>query len=350
PLSTSVQRSFSLLVKNTVSPLNTNPLGSPYYYRIMLGVTSTSQAPSCSVTGGTASLVSTPNCYLDVAINPKTTLNQAITINSSSANAPLNVLVAQIQSIPASGNPTFTGLQALAVINGDPTNPSVADPDFLTTDNSNPDVAAPYGTLSIAVGETYDPTVDGPPEPDPNNPDIFSPKIGVPAVFSPKIGTVANSTPAIQTPTVFSPKIFSPKIYSVQVVNPKVVNAIFSPKIFSPKIFSPKIVSPEIFSPKIADLADSTGGTTGGSNGGTNPVTDYSWRVSNRGNTSGSYSTKEFAKSAGVSCCPASCSSNPNSCTVTPDNPAGPNCSLCQLVQHKVYESPTANRESTSGN
>jgi hypothetical protein len=350
PLSTSVQRSFSLLVKNTVSPLNTNPLGSPSYYRIMLGVTSTTQTPSCSVTGGTASLASTPNCYLDVAINPKTTLNQAITINSGSANASLNVLVAQIQSIPASGNPKFTGLQALAVINGDPTNPSVADPDFLTTDNSNPDVAAPYGTLPIAVGETYDPTVDGPPEPDPNNPDIFSPKIGVPAVFSPKIGTVANSTPAIQTPTVFSPKIFSPKIYSVQVVNPKVVNAIFSPKIFSPKIFSPKIVSPEIFSPKIADLADSTGGTTGGSNGGTNPVTDYSWRVSNRGNTSGSYSTKEFAKSAGVSCCPASCSSNPNSCQVTADNPAGPNCSLCQLVQHKVYESPTANRESTSGN
>src|SRR5579864_4602512 len=240
--------------------------------------------------------------------------------------------------------------EALAVINGDPTNPSVADPDFLTTDNSNPDVAAPYGTLPIAVGETYDPTVDGPPEPDPNNADIFSPKIGVPAVFSPKIGTVANSTPAIQTPTVFSPKIFSPKIYSVQVVNPKVVNAIFSPKIFSPKIFSPKIVSPEIFSPKIADLADSTGGATGGSNGGTNPVTDYSWRVSNRGNTSASYSTKEFAKSAGVSCCPASCSSQPSSCTVTADNPAGPNCSVCQLVQHKVYESPTANRESTSGN
>jgi hypothetical protein len=350
PLSTSVQRSFSLLVKNTVSPLNTNPLGSPSYYRIMLGVTSTTQTPSCSVTGGTASLASTPNCYLDVAINPKTTLTQAITINSSSASASLNVLVGQIQSIPASGNPTFTGLQALAVINGDATNPSVADPDFLTTDNSNPDVVAPYGTLPIAVGETYDPTVDGPPEPDPNNLDIFSPKIGVPAVFSPKIGTVANSTPAIQTPTVFSPKIFSPKIYSVQVVNPKVVNAIFSPKIFSPKIFSPKIVSPEIFSPKIADLADSTGGTKGGSNGGTNPVTDYSWRVSNRGNTSASYSTKEFAKSAGVSCCPASCSSNPNKCQVTADNPAGPNCSLCQLVQHKVYESPTANRESTSGN
>jgi hypothetical protein len=350
PLSTSVQRSFSLLVKNTVSPLNTSPLGSPSYYRIVLGVTSTSQTPSCSVTGGTASLPSTPNCYLDVAINPKTTLAQAITINSSSASASLNVLVAQIQGIPASGNPMFTGLQALAVINGDPTNPSVADPDFLTTDNSNPDVAAPYGTLPIAVGETYDPTVDGPPAPDPNDPGIFSPKIGVPAVFSPKIGTVANNSPSIQTPTVFSPKIFSPKIYSVQVVNPKVVNAIFSPKIFSPKIFSPKIVSPEIFSPKITDLADSTGGTSGGSNGGSNPVTDYSWRVSNRGNTSASYSTKEFAKSAGVSCCPASCSSNPNSCQVTADNPAGHNCSLCQLVQHKVYESPTANRENTSGN
>ena len=331
-LSTSVpQRSFALLVKNTASPLSTTPLGSPSYYRIILGVASTSPNPigSCTISGGTASFSATPNCYLDVAINPKTTLTQAITLNSTNASASLNVLVAQIQSIPSTGNPTFTGLQALAVINGDPTNPLVADPDFLTADNSNPDVATPYGTLPIAVGESYDPTVDGPPD---ASTGIFTPKIGVPAIFTPKIGTIANSSPAIATPTIFTLKIFTPKISSVQVVNPKVVNAISTPTIFTPKIFTPKIVSPDIFTPKITSLSD-----------GSNPVTDYSWRVNNKGNTSASYSTKEFAKSAGVTCCPASCS-NPNSCTQSPG------CSQCQLVQHKVYESPTANRESAAGN
>lgn len=348
------QRSYSLLVKNTVSPLSTTPtLGLPSYYRILLGVTSTNQIPSCGPLG--VSFPGVAACTLDAAVNPRSTLTQAVTINSSIANANVNVLVAQL-ACPANYNFTvaspgsvvctnssnsrvaasYAGLQAVAVINGDPTNPSVADPDFLTTDNDNPDAAAPYANLPIAAGEEYDPTVDGPP--DPTN-DIFTPKISVPAVFTPKITTAANSAPAIATPTIFTPKItsiFTPKITSVQVVNPTIVN-IFTPKIFTPKIFTPKIVSPDIFTPKISNLSD-------------NSLTDYSWRVTNKGNTSASYKTSEFAKAVGVSCCPASCSANPNSCTVTDSNPAGPSCSVCQLVQHKVYESPVANRDASNLN
>ena len=339
PLSNSFQRSFSLLVKNTLSTLGTVPYGSPSYYRILLGATSTSQTPTCSITGGTATLPGTNNCYLDIAVNPTTTLTQAISVNSTTATAAVNVLVAQIQSIPAGNTaPVFTGLQSVAVINADPTNPSVAPPDFLTADNSNPDVLTPYSNI-ITAGEEYDPTVDGPPDP---TTDIFTPKIGVPAIFTPKIGAVANSSPAIATPTIFTPKItsiFTPKINSVQIANPTIVNTIFTPKIFTPKIFTPKIVSPDIFTPKITDLSDGGGGNT---------VTDYSWQVANRGNTSASYGTTEFPKAAGVSCCPASCSGNPNSCQVTTSNPAGPNCSVCQLVQQKVYESPVNNRDSVT--
>jgi hypothetical protein len=349
------QRSYSLLVKNTVSPLNTVPmLGAPSYYRILLGTTSTTQSASCGPSG--ASFPGTAACTLDAAVNPRSTLTQSIVLNSANASASVNVLVAQLacpandsftiaspglvvctdrnkNSVPA----TYASLQALAAINADPTNPSVADPDFLTTDNDNPDVAAPYANLPIAAGEEYDPTVEGPPNPIDN---IFTPKISVPAVFTPKIGTEANSAPTIQTPTVFTPKItsiFTPKITSVQVANPTIVNTIFTPKIFTPKIFTPKIVSPDIFTPKITSLTD-------------NSLTDYSWRVTNEGNTSASYSTSEFVKSAGVSCCPANCSANPNSCTVTGSNPAGPNCSVCQLVQHKVYETPASNRDGTNMN
>lgn len=199
----------------------------------------------------------------------------------------------------------------------------------------------PYSNLTpITSGEEYDPTVNGPPDP---STDIFTPKIGVPAIFTPKIGAVANSSPAIATPTIFTPKIttiFTPKISSVQIANPTIVNTIFTPKIFTPKIFTPKIVSPDIFTPKITDLSD---------NGG-NSITDYSWQVANRGNTSASYDTTEFPKAAGVSCCPASCSAHPNQCSITATNPAGSSCAVCQLVQQKVYESPVANRDTTNTN
>jgi hypothetical protein len=337
------QRSYSLLVKNTVNPLSATPLGSANYYRVILGETSTSQGVTgaCNTAMVPASFPGSPNCYLDVAVNPKTTLTEAINVPSSGANTSINVLVAQIACIPGSngcGNtPSFVGLQALAVLNGDATNPSLAEADFLNTDNDDPDVEAPYENLPIAAGEEYNPTVDGPPDPTNN---IFTPKISEPAIFTPKIGTVANNAPAIQTPTIFTPKItsiFTPKINSIQVANPTIVDTVFTPKIFTPKIFTPKIVSPDIFTPKINNLSD-------------NSLTDYSWKVNNKGNTSASYNTGELVKSTGVQCCPASCSANPNSCTVTPENPAGPNCSVCQLIQHKVYESPVVNRDSTNVN
>jgi hypothetical protein len=287
----------------------------------------------CNTVAVPASFPGTPNCYLDLAINPKTTLTEMINIPSVGANASINVLVAQVACIPGSngcGNtPSFVGLQALAVLNGDATNPSLAEADFLNTDNDNPDVEAPYANLPIAAGEEYNPTVDGPPDPTNN---IFTPKISQPAIFTPKIGTVANSAPAIETPTIFTPKItsiFTPKINSIQVANPTIVDTIFTPKIFTPKIFTPKIVSPDIFTPKITSLSE-------------NSLTDYSWKVNNKGNTSASYSTTELAKSTGVQCCPASCSANPASCSMQ--------CSVCQLIQHKVYESPVANRDFTNIN
>ena len=339
PLSKSITRSFSLLVKNTISPLQASPLGSPSFYRILLGVTSTSQTASCTISGGTANLLpTTPNCYVDVAVSPNTTLTQAVTLTSTSATASLNVLVAQIQSIPASGaNPVFSGLQAVAIINADPSNPSVANPDFVTADNSNPDVATPYGNLPIANGEEYNPTVDGPADPASG---IFTAQVATPAIFTPRILSPANNSPAIETPSVFTPRINTPRIASLQVVNPTIVNAINTPRINTPRINTPRIVAPDIFTPRITDLSD----------GGPNSLTDYSWTVNNKGNTTASYSTSELMRSAGVSCCPSSCSANPSSCTVTASNPAGPNCSICQLIQHKVFENPTTNRDTNSGN
>jgi hypothetical protein len=342
-------RSFSLLVKNTVPPLKANPLGAPSFYRILLGVTSTSSAPACTVNGVTASLLpTTPNCYLDVAINPGTTLAQAVTLTRGSATASLNVLVAQEQAIPVgAANPVYTGLQALAVINSDPTNPSVADPDFTRADDSDPDVSTPYGNLPIATGEEYDPTVGGPPQADPSNSsvifDVGSASVNQPSVCNTAVNpncNPANNAPAV---AVTTPRITTPRINSVQVVNPQIVNAITTPRITTPRITTPRIISPDITTPRITDLSDST-----------NPVTDYTWNVNNKGNTRASYNTQELVKASGVACCPAGCwpsnSSNAPKCQVTTGNPAGPNCSVCQLIQSKVYESPTPDRESSQGN
>ena len=146
-------------MKNTMAPLSTTPPGSPAYYRLILGEASTSQGVTgvCNTAAVPASFPGTPNCYLDLAINPKTTLSEAINVPSTGANASINVLVAQMACIPGSNGcaaaPRFAGLQALAVLNGDTTNPSLAEADFLNTDNDNPDVEAPYANLPIAAGE-----------------------------------------------------------------------------------------------------------------------------------------------------------------------------------------------------
>jgi hypothetical protein len=324
------QRSFSLLVRNTVPPLSTTPYDAPSYFRVMLGVTSNTQTPVCN----NASIADSANpCYVDLEVYPDTTQTPQIVVTSA---ASVNVLVAQIQSIPAPGaQPTFLPLQALAVINADPSNPAVVDADALVPDDSNPDIETQYPGNLIANGEEYYPTVDGPPDPTADNPDP-SATVGFPAVFSPPIGTSTNSAPAVtvNTPKINTPKINTPKIASVQIANPKIVDTINTPKITTintPKINTPKIAAPDIFTPKITNLSDNSG------------LTDYTWKVNNKGNTSSSYSTSEFVKSSGVTCCPAACSPNsPGACT------AG--CSICQLIQHKVYESPVANRDASNFN
>src|SRR5207248_2156638 len=48
------RRAFSLLVRNTKSPLSTTPLGTPSFYRIMLNPSGTPPVASCAIAGGTA--------------------------------------------------------------------------------------------------------------------------------------------------------------------------------------------------------------------------------------------------------------------------------------------------------
>lgn len=336
-----VTRSYSLLIRNTVSPLGTVPLGSPSFYRVLISPNGNPPSGTCAVTGGGAGSSATlPGgvCQLDLAINPKTTAARTVTVTtqSNAANPSVNVLVAQIQAIPAPGSqPVFTGLQATAVLNGDPTNPGLVNPDSVSADNSDPDMSPPNGgNISIASGQVFDPSVDGPGvnapginAPGINAPGINAPSINAPGINAPGILNLANNAPSINSPGIVSVPTNAPGITSIQTVNPTsnvAANApgINAPGINAPGINAPGIVNPEYFSPSITNLQDGQ-------------VTDYTWRATNKGNSSSSYNGKEFTKQSGVTCCDGS------------GNPAG--CSKCQLIIHKVYNSPTNNRD-TSGN
>ena len=334
-----VTRSYSLLIRNTLSPLNTIPLGSPSFYRVMIGPAGNPPSGTCTVTGGGAGSSATfPGgvCQLDLAINPKTTAARTVTVTtpSGAANPSVSVLVAQIQAIPAPGTqPIFAGLQATAVLNGDPTNPGLVDPDSVSADNSDPDMSAPNGNnILIASGQVFDPSVDGPGvnapginSPGINAPGINAPAINAPGINAPGIVNVANNAPSINSPGIVSVPTNAPGITSIQTVNPTsnvAANApgINAPGINAPGINAPGIVNPEYFSPSITNLQDGQ-------------VTDYTWRATNKGNSSSSYNGKEFTKQTGVTCCDGS------------GNPAG--CSKCQLIIHKLYNSPTNNRDTT---
>lgn len=316
----SVQRSFSLYVRNTVSAL-TNP--NPALYRILIGPSSTNTSsippPSCSsaIAGGGMAIFGDGSCMLDVAIPPRTTISRAIVVNSANTNASVSVLVAPIDAIGGS----FTGgVQATAALNNFPNNPGViSDPDQITFDPSDPDFGSPYGGLiTLANGEVYDPTSAGSLLECPagaincqSSPSISSPSISSPSIASPSI-----ASPSIASPSIASPSIASPSITAVQTASPSIVTVPnSSPSISSPSIASPSIANLENSSPSIANPGDS--------------ATDYSFTITNKGNTTGTYNAKEFVKQMGAG---GACSN-----------------SNCQLIIHRTHGNPTAAIDTNTG-
>jgi Concanavalin A-like lectin/glucanases superfamily/Bacterial Ig-like domain (group 2) len=322
PITTSdLKRSFSLYVRNTNNPL-INP--GPAYYRILLGTTSTNNVCSNNGTNGTASFANAPGCFVDVAVLPNTSVAQTIEVKAnSSANGVVgvNVLVAQISAPP---NSNFNGgQQATAFINGDSTNPGVTNPDPTQADTLNPDATNLYSNLpNLSQGESYDPTVTGagitPYQCDPSNLNscqgvniIASPSIASPSIASPSIASPSIASPSIASPSIASPSIASPSIVAVTTASPSIVNpTVASPSIASPSIASPSIVNFATASPSITNLGDNT------------VVTDYSWKLNNKGNTSSSYNTQQFIRQASTFCGQGA-------------------ATRCQLIAHKTYASPT---------
>jgi hypothetical protein len=111
--------------------------------------------------------------------------------------------------------------------------------------------------------------------PDPTNPNNSG--ISNAEVYNPDISNPDISNPDISNPDISNPDISNPDISNIQVANPDISN----PDISNPDISNPDISNPDISNPDISNPDISNG-----------IIRDVTWIVTNRGNTSSSYSVR----------------------------------------------------------
>ena len=275
-----IQRAFSVFARNTTNQQT--------FYRFSVIPLNPPGASLCQTdNSGTTASFTQFNCanFVDVIALPRTTVSRTVFVTSSLKFPSISVNVAQITGI--GGTPINGGLQSTTAINPDSTNPDITNPDITNPDITNPDITNPDITNpDITNSEVYNPTVTNP---DITNPDITNPDI---------------TNPDITNPDITNPDITNPDIVNVQVTNPDITN----PDITNPDITNPDITNPDITNPDITNPADGGG------------ITDFTFKLSNKGNTSSSYTAKQFAKAIGSLC----------------------DTRKCQLIARKTYPTPVA--------
>jgi hypothetical protein len=282
-----LQRAFAVFAQNN--------LNATANYRLTINTPPTGTTASFSQNSALLSL--------DVRIPRRSSIARSVFVTSPSAHVTVTVSVQQITAVR--GAVQSGGLQSSVAINPDITNPDIVNPDITNPDITNPDIINPDITNpditnpDITNAEVYNPTVTNP---DITNPDIINPDI---TSFS------------ITNPDITNPDIINPDITSMVVVNPDIIN----PNITNPDITNPDITNPDIINPDIVSLSAGTS------------VTDYTWKLTNKGNTTASYNAKLFLKQS--QCCPAGCSPGVPNCPAV--------CSQCQLVIRRTYPTPIAN-------
>ena len=157
------------------------------------------------------------------------------------AYPPISVQVAEV--VGSGQTPAI----AAVVLNPDISNPDISNPDISNPDISNPD---------ISNAEVYNPDI--------SNPDISNPDI---------------SNPDISNPDISNPDISNPDISNATAANPDISNPdISNPDISNPDISNPDISNPDISNPDVASSAI-----------GNFNVTDVTWSIRNKGNTTAAY-------------------------------------------------------------
>lgn len=213
-----------------------------------------------------------PVTRVDVTVPARSTVSRTVFATSTDPHARVPVDVTELQTTQSGAlEPKPGGLTSEIVLNPDISNPDISNPDISNPDISNPDISNP----DISNAEVY-------------NPDISNPDI---------------SNPDISNPDISNPDISNPDISNVVLMNPDISN----PDISNPDISNPDISNPDISNPDISNPDISNGS-----------LTDVTWTVTNKGNTTASYDVNLLA-SANV-----------------------PGSIKTQLIIHKTYTTPVS--------
>jgi len=257
-----IQRAFVVYIRNTTY--------ADHYYNLTIGQPAAGAFASFTKIDETA----LPDPSVKTTLGPifiprRSSIARSVFIVSPGVAYPL--VAVNVSELTATG-----GVQAMAavVLNADLLNPDIANPDIANPDIANPDIA---------------------------NTEVYNPDIANVMVDNPDI-----ANPDIANPDIANPDIANPDIANKTVANPDIANPdIANPDIANPDIANPDIANPDIANPDIANYS----------------VTDVTWTVKNKGNTTAAYAFRaKLARSL----------------------PAG---AKLQLIVRRVYIAPQANPE-----
>jgi parallel beta-helix repeat protein len=230
-LSAAFQRGFSVIVQNNTDQTRT--------YRLMIG-----NQPA----GGQASFLQTSFLNtLDVSAAPRSSFSRTVFITSTNPHAQVTVNVAEITA--PGGSVVSGGQQSLVTLNPDLTNPDLTNPD-LTNGN-------------IQTAELY--------VPDLTNPDLTNPDLTNPDLTNPDL------TNRAKTPDLTNPDLTNPDLTNPDLTNPDLTNTgTATPDLTNPDLTNPDLTNPDLTN---ADLAIRS-------------LTDVTWTVRNRGNTTATFAVR----------------------------------------------------------
>jgi len=154
------------------------------------------------------------------------------------ANAGSQVAFPSVLINAAENDGAATPLSGSILLNPDPTNPALANPDNATV-----------GANQISLNEFYNPGVANP--------------------------GLAN--PGVANPGVANPGVANPGLANPGVANPQIITAL-NPGVANPGVANPGVANPGVANPGLANQA----------------LTDVSYTITNEGNTSASYTVQFF--------------------------------------------------------
>jgi uncharacterized protein YjbI with pentapeptide repeats len=185
--------------------------------------------------GGQASfLQSSLLSQLTVTVAPRSTASRTVFVVSSDAHAQVTVSILELNP-PGGAAP----LQGSILINPDLTNPDLTNPDLTNQELTNPDLT----------------------NPDLTNPDLTNPNIPNPDL----------TNPDLTNPDLTNPDLTNPDLTNLGIPNPDLTN--------------PDLTNPDLTNPDLTNQSLVAGG-----------LTDATWQLTNKGNTSAAYSVKFLLK------------------------------------------------------